>query len=110
MARDLKETLDPQEQAEADELARDLALLLELPAGRNVLFWLLSQCGIYQTCFTGNSTTFFAEGQRSIGLRLVNELNRADPTAYPRMLLRRGEEIQGRQAMEANETEEDDNV
>ena len=40
--------------------------------GRQVLYHILSLCEIYHSAFTGNSTTFFNEGKREIGLRLID--------------------------------------
>jgi hypothetical protein len=40
--------------------------------GRMVLHHILSFCGIYQSTFTGNSSTFFKEGKREVGLRLID--------------------------------------
>lgn len=42
--------------------------------GRRVYRWLLGQCMVFETTFTGNSKTFYNEGRRSVGLNLL-EMN-----------------------------------
>jgi hypothetical protein len=41
---------------------------------------------MYRTSFTGNSTTFFNEGARNIGLWLVDEVLSADTDQYLSMI------------------------
>lgn len=53
--------------------------------GRAFLWRLLEECGIYTSSFTGNSTTFFNEGKRHIGLWTLNEVMEVDPNAYHKM-------------------------
>ena len=60
----------------------DMRTILALPAGRRFYWRLLGECGIFKTSFTGNSTTFFNEGMRQVGLKLLGDLAKADPTAY----------------------------
>ncbi len=54
--------------------------------GRRYLWWLLDRCGVFRTSFTGNSTTFFNEGQRNVGLMLIADITTACPEAYIVML------------------------
>ena len=44
-------------------------------------------CQLYSESFTGNSTTFYNEGKRSIGLELLQMLEDTDKTAYAKLLL-----------------------
>lgn len=46
------------------------------PEGRLLIYWLLEEAHMYQTSFTGNSSTFFKEGERNIGLKLINRIHR----------------------------------
>jgi hypothetical protein len=64
----------------------DLRALLELPAGRRILWWILETAGIYRSSFTGNSTTFFNEGQRQVGLQLLGKIHDAKPEAMILMM------------------------
>lgn len=64
----------------------ELKQLLSTYAGRNFVWRILAECGIYQSSFTGTAeTTFFKEGKRQIGIWLLSEIHSADPTAYARM-------------------------
>lgn len=74
--------------------ANELAAVLNLPEGRRYIWRLLEFCGVYKTSFTGSSETFFLEGQRNVGLRVVTEIMTAYPEAYLLMMKenRKGEE------------------
>ena len=67
------------------ELA-DIRLLLQKQWGRRLIWRLLEQTGMYRTSFTGNSTTFFNEGARNIGLWLVDEVLLSDTDMYLLMI------------------------
>ena len=56
---------------ENEELLRAYSFLAEHPAGKMVLWDVLSRCHIFESTFTGNSRTFFQEGERSIGLYVL---------------------------------------
>jgi len=43
--------------------------------GRRVLADLLAFTGIFELSFTGNSQTFFKEGKRAVGLKLLEALD-----------------------------------
>ena len=55
----------------------DLRDVMSRPEGRRVMWRVLVSAGIYTDCFTGDNTTFFNEGRRSIGLQLMAELEAA---------------------------------
>jgi hypothetical protein len=68
--------------------ARDMARLREAyaavlnsPDGREVLFDLLNQCGLFRDSFTGNSQTFYNEGRRAAGLYVFKNLCQVNPLA-----------------------------
>jgi hypothetical protein len=65
---------------------RDLFWLLDQPAGRRVLWWILDISGIYRSSFTGNSTTFFNEGRREVGLTLLAKISETKPEALILMM------------------------
>ncbi len=80
------------EKIKADNIAHealiaDVRALLKLKHGRRVVWHLLSVCHINSNSFTGNSQTFFLEGERSIGLHMLSLIEQADPRAYPQMIL-----------------------
>lgn len=63
-----------------------LYAIMQLKEGRNFVWWLLEEAGVFRTSFTGNSTTFFNEGQRNIGLKVMAILNEKCPDLYLKML------------------------
>jgi hypothetical protein len=68
------------------QFAVDLRTLLDQPAGRRILWWLLEIAGIYRRSFTGNSETFFNEGKRDIGLTLLAKISEVKPEAIILMM------------------------
>lgn len=54
--------------------------------GRRFMWRVLEMAGVYRSSFTGNSTTFFNEGMRNIGLMLIGEIHAIAPDAYAQML------------------------
>jgi len=64
----------------------DLKSLLELPHGRRFIWWMLESAGVYKSSFTGNSTTFFNEGRRDLGLQLLAKITEASPEALVLMM------------------------
>jgi len=59
--------------------------------GRRIMWRLLEKTGVYRCSFTGNSTTFFNEGQRNVGLMLTAQIHEHAPDAYALMLKERRE-------------------
>jgi hypothetical protein len=64
----------------------ELRYIMESPVGRRFMYRLLRKSGIFGTSFTGNSTTFFNEGARSIGLELFNDVHEECPALYLKMI------------------------
>lgn len=65
----------------------DIRFLLSTEQGRRFYWRYLSVCGIYQqSADNSGSWTYFKEGQRSIGLILMNDLMEADTEAYVKMI------------------------
>lgn len=60
----------------------DLKVVMQQPEGRRFMWRLLEQCGVYRTSFTGNSETFFREGQRNVGLWALTEMQEAAPDQF----------------------------
>ena len=64
----------------------DIKFILSDRRGRRFYWRYLAECGVFQSSFTGNSETFFREGQRNVGLKLMADLNEADPKVYSVMV------------------------
>lgn len=64
----------------------DIRFVLGTVQGRRMLWRYLAACGVYKSSFTGNSQTFFLEGQRNIGLLLLADIQDASPEGYLLMM------------------------
>lgn len=64
----------------------DFKWLMAHRSGRRIVWRWLSEAGVYRTSFTGNSSTFFNEGKRNMGLMLIAEIHELTPDAYGLML------------------------
>ena len=65
----------------------DLQGVMSTPQGRRFVWRVLSHMsGAFGLSFTGNNTTFFNEGRRSIGVELMTEAQRVAPADYVHML------------------------
>lgn len=71
-----------EDKRERKQINSDYATTFNSIHGRRVLNHLLGLCGIYSNSFTGNSTTFFNEGKRDIGLRILERIMEADKRIY----------------------------
>lgn len=60
----------------------DLRELLSTPAGRRFFWRYLTYTGVYQISFTGSSETFFREGRRDVGLKMLADITEADPDGF----------------------------
>jgi hypothetical protein len=88
-------TANPQEvkeQAKKQKSARDrevddVFFLLGTPQGRRFIWRYLEQCGLFASSFHhSGSQMYFNEGQRNVGLRLLADVNEANPAAYVTMM------------------------
>lgn len=73
------------ENANATE-ADDLRWLMSSPRGRRVLWRILEGAGLNRSSFTGNSETFFREGERNVALKLQAKAHKADAKGYGTMM------------------------
>lgn len=60
------------------QLLEDFKNTFATPAGKRVYRHLLERCHVFSSVFTGNSKTFFLEGERNIGLYLLTMRELAD--------------------------------
>lgn len=79
--QDRKDRLGITQRQEAD----DFKWLMSDPRGRRLVWMLLEMTGVYRSSFTGNSETFFREGERNIGLKLVHKIHSNCPEKYATM-------------------------
>lgn len=64
----------------------DVKALMATESGRRFVARLMEVAGIYRCSFTGNSTTFFNEGQRNVGIQIFADIQIACPEQYSKML------------------------
>jgi len=69
------------------EQLADMRALLEMPQARRFFWRFLSRCGLFSSSYDPNpNTVYFKEGARNIGLELMAEINRANPTVLVEMM------------------------
>lgn len=65
----------------------DLGEVLRLPAGRRFVFDLIDRrCLVFSPSYTGNSETYLREGQRKVGIDLMQEVQKLYPEQYVAMI------------------------
>jgi hypothetical protein len=64
----------------------DMIAVTSIPQGRRLLWRLLSECGVFRSSMTGDNYTYFNEGRRDVGVRLLSEITQANPEAYLQMM------------------------
>jgi hypothetical protein len=70
----------------SDLEAEDFKWLMSDKRGRRIVHSWLTKAGVWRSSFTGNSETFFREGQRNVGLMLLDQINSYCPERYATML------------------------
>lgn len=86
---------EQERETEARERARlaeqgeinDWKWLMSTARGRRLVWRLLGKTGIFRTSMTGNSYTFFNEGQRNVGLMIQAIITEHSPEDYAKMLV-----------------------
>ena len=75
-----------------------MSILLRSTQSCCTLLYILGLCGIYRTgVFEGNEAAF-RNGERNIGLQIINLIHAVDPQAYPKFLIKMHEEEANRMA------------
>jgi hypothetical protein len=79
------------------QAASDLRELLKQPVFKRFLWRVLGQCREREITLPGSGTeaVWFNEGRRNVAAYLHAEINKADPLAYPRMMLEAEQEAHG---------------
>lgn len=72
-----------------DQERADFQWLMSQPQGRRWIWALLERCHVFETSFTGNSHTFFREGERNVGLSILSDIDRHCPNRLPEMMIER---------------------
>ena len=69
-----------------DNRKEDTIALMANAAFRRFVWELLETTHVFRTSFTGNSETFFKEGERNIGLKVFLRIQEHDPEGYALMV------------------------
>lgn len=70
----------------SDQEVADFKWLMSDKRGRRIVWGLLEKTGLYRSSFTGNSETFFREGERNVGLKLIALIHENCPEKYNLMV------------------------
>lgn len=65
---------------------RDFVDIMKTPHGRRFIHGLIGFCGVFKSSYTGNSATFYNEGQRNVGLMIMSKINEHCPELYVTMI------------------------
>jgi hypothetical protein len=74
------------EKRKREQELKDVSDVLMSPHGRRFVWRYLEKCGVYRSSYTGNSQTFFLEGERNIGLQLMTDIMDANPELYLKLV------------------------
>jgi hypothetical protein len=79
---DQVKTRKRKDERERDRELADMRQVMSSVEGRRFVWRLLERAGVFRTSFTGNSTTFFNEGMRNMGLMVLGDVHEAAADAY----------------------------
>lgn len=71
---------------ELHQQKEDFMELMSTRAGRRFIKGLLVDCGIFQSSYTGSAETYFREGRRDIGLKVLARINDWCPHLYSTLM------------------------
>ena len=91
--------LSPEQIAERQDVEEATRWVLQNSQSRRFLWWILQQCGIYRITATGNSLTYLYEGERNVGLKIINQINAVDEAAYSALCYTMAEERKARKVV-----------
>lgn len=69
-----------------EQIMNDLKTVLSSPSGKRYIWSLLEECGVYKSSMTGDAHTYFNEGQRNIGLKIIAGITECDPQSLIKMM------------------------
>lgn len=71
----------------AETFKEDIEWLMSNPRGRRIVWKYLERCHVFETSFTTNlSQTNFNEGERNIGLQILNDIMSHAEDKYIKMM------------------------
>jgi len=85
---DLVEERKSQEEIEREEELNDIKSILKTKAGVRFFKRFFDNAYMFQTSFTGNSSTFFNEGRRDLALLFFGDVCESCPDKVSQLLMR----------------------
>lgn len=79
------------EDKDYEMLCANLKEVMATAQGQNILWEILSMCGIYTDNAASNEPSI--EGKRSVGLSILQFMDDSDPTMYARLILTKQSEM-----------------
>lgn len=73
--------------SERDQELEDIRILLKYPSGVRFFKRIMIEGKVFTTTFTGNSQTFFNEGQRNLALKFLGDVVEAAPEKFTDILM-----------------------
>lgn len=73
-------------------LLQSISNLMETPDGKTFMWWLFDQTHYFQPSMTGNSWTYFREGERNIGNKILEKLLTVRPGAIQELIEHRNKQ------------------
>lgn len=67
----------------AEQFQADVELLAGTPAGRRFLRWICGEGHLLSTCYTGNMTGTFMQGEQNLALKVFAAVRAFCPEAVP---------------------------
>lgn len=88
--------MDAEERAKrrAEQEEEALRHLLSQESGKIILWGVLTRCQVFCSSYsTDAAATAFREGRRSIGLELLDSIQKIEPKAFPLMMIANQEKL-----------------
>ncbi len=77
----------------------DFVSIASFPAGQRFLWNLMARCHVFSTSFEPSSRIYFNEGERAVGLTILQGLNRLCPDRYLEMVQAQATRIKNEQRL-----------
>lgn len=81
-----RKELEEADKQDTKQLYSDIKQVFGTKQGRRILYWILSICEIYSDNFIGDSSTYYFQGKRAVGLELLELILIVDKEIYIQLL------------------------
>lgn len=81
-----KKLIEDRDKRRKDQELSDLKKVLSIVEGRRLMWRILSEAGVFRSSFNSNALNMaFSEGNRNIGLLMLNEMLKVSPNSFTQM-------------------------